>query len=40
MLWLIVTPMVVVASLLCASFCVVAGESDRAIEDLTRQGSH
>jgi len=36
MIWLIVSPIVAFTSLLCASLCVVAGDSDRVIEDLIR----
>ncbi len=34
MLWLIVSPLVVVSSLLCASLCIVARDSDKVMEDL------
>jgi hypothetical protein len=37
MLWLLVTPIVLICSLLCASLCVVAHDSDEAIEDFHRQ---
>jgi hypothetical protein len=36
MLWLIVSPIVVVSSLLCASLCVVARDSDKQLEDLNK----
>jgi hypothetical protein len=36
MIWLIVSPIVAFTSLLCASLCIVAGDSDRMIEDLNR----
>jgi len=39
MIWLIVSPIVVVTSLLCASLCVVAGDSDKQIEDLNREAA-
>jgi len=40
MLWLFVTPMVVISSLLCASLCVVARDSDEVIEDLNKGANH
>ena len=37
MIWLIVSPIVFVTSLLCASLCVVARDSDKLIEDLNKE---
>jgi len=37
MIWLIVSPIIAVSSLLCASLCVVARDSDEVIEDLNRE---
>jgi len=39
MFWFIVPPVIITISLLCASLCVVASDSDEMIEDLNRFAS-
>ncbi len=36
MFWFILLPAIFISTLLCASLCVVASDSDQIIEDITR----